>query len=136
MATNDTSKRRRTANDTLHITDLPVGILVDVSTYLSKPSRAIFAAAITAPSSSWKNDNLMHRLSDRSRAIISPLQWDTLDFADIESNLAKKLTDNDIHAILQCISAQDVLKRLKITGCVNIVGHGLKPISRSNRLLI
>lgn len=136
MATNGTSKRKRTAADTPHITDLPVGILVDVAAYLSKPSRAIFATAITAPSSSWKNDNLMHRLSNRSRAIISPLQWDILDFADIESTLAKKLTDNDIHAVLQCINAQDVLKRLKITGCVNIAGHGLKPISRSTTIQV
>ena len=136
MATNDTNKRKRTATDTLNITNLPVGILVNVSAYLSKPSSAIFAAAITAPSSSWKNDNLMHRLSDRSSAIISPLQWDILDFADIESALAKKLTDNDIHAVLQCINAQDVLKRLKITGCVNIVGHGLKPISGSTTIQV
>jgi len=95
MATNGTSKRRRTAADTLHITDLPVGIFVDVSAYLSKPSRAIFATAISAPSSSWKNDNLMHRLSNRSRAIISPLQWDILDFEDVNEGLANKLTDDD-----------------------------------------
>ena len=131
MASNSTNKRRRTASDTLHITDLPVGIFVDVSAHSSKPSRAIFAAAITAPSSSWQNDNLMHRLSDRSRAIVSPLQWDVLDFEDVSKDLANKLTDDDIYAILKCICAQDVLKRLKLCGCINIEGHGLNPLMGS-----
>ena len=90
----------------LHISDLPVGILVDVSAYLSKPSRALLAVA-SAPSSSWENKNnySMHRLSSISTAIVSSSEWDTLDFMDIEKSLANRLSDDDVYAILQCISA-------------------------------
>ena len=45
MASNSTNERRRTAANTLHISNLPVGFIVDVSAYLSKPSRAILAVA-------------------------------------------------------------------------------------------
>jgi len=115
----NTNKRRRTAADTLHISDLPAGFIADVSEYLPKPSRAILAVAFTS-SSLWQNDNLMHRLSPISTAIILAQQWDILDFEDIEKELANKLTDNDISAVLKSINAQDVLKRLKLCGCINI----------------
>ena len=45
------NKRRRPASDTLHISDLPIGFIVDVSAYLAKPSRAILAIAFHLPSS-------------------------------------------------------------------------------------
>ena len=132
MATITSNKRRRTAVDTLHINDLPIGILADVSAYLSQPSRAILAVAFSAPpSSSWKNyDDLMHRPSPISTAIISASQWDILDFEDIEKELANKLTDDDIYAVLKCINAH-VLKKLKLCGCTNIEGHGLNPLRGS-----
>ena len=84
----------RTAADNLHISDLPIGFIVDVSAYLAKPSRAILAVAFSA-SSSWQNDNLMHRQSPISKAIVSAQQWDILDFEDVEKELANKLTDDD-----------------------------------------
>jgi len=118
------NKRRRTAADTLHISDLPIGFIADVSAYLPKPSRAILAVAFTS-SSLWQNDNLMHRLSPISKAIISASQWNILDFEDVEKELANKLTDDDISAVLNSINAQDVLKRLKLCGCINITGIGL-----------
>ena len=103
MASSITNKRRRTAADTLHISSLPIGFIVDVSSYLSKPSRAILAVAFSS-SSLWQNDDLMHRQSPISKAIISAQQWDILDFEDIEKSLAVKLTDDDLHAVLKCIS--------------------------------
>ena len=125
MASNSTNKRRRTAADTLHIRDLPIGFMADVSAYLPKPSRAILAIAFTS-SSSLQNDNLMHRLSPISAAIISAQQWDILDFEDVNKELANKLTDDDISAVLKCINVQDVLKKLKLFGCINIEGHGIR----------
>ena len=132
----NTNKRRRAAADTLHISDLPIGLVVeDVLAYLSRPSRAIFAVALSAPSSSssWQSDdNLMHhRLSPISTAIVSAQQWDTLNFEDIEKELANKLSDDDIYAILKCINAHDVLKRLSLAGCINISGMGLEPLRGS-----
>ena len=131
MASKSTNKRRRTAADTLHISSLPIGFIVDVSSYLSKPSKAILALAFTS-SSLWQNDyEVMHRLSPISKAVISASQWETLDFEDVERELANKLTDNDISAVLKSINAQDVLKRLKLCGCINIIGHGLNPLRGS-----
>ena len=129
MASNSANKRRRTAADTLHISDLPVGFIADVSAYLSKPSRALLAVAFSEPSPSSKNND--YQLSPISAAIVSATQWDTLDFEDVEKELANKLTDDDIYAVLKCINAHDVLKRLKLCGCVNIEGHGLNPLRGS-----
>jgi len=131
MASKQTNKRRRTDDTITHISELPVGILVNVSAYLSKPSRAILAVAFTAPSSSWQNNDLMHRPSSISTAIVSAQQWDTLDFEDIEKTLANRLSDNDVYAVLQCINAQNTLKKLKLTGCINITGRGLIPLRGS-----
>ena len=133
MATINANKRRRTAADTLHISDLPIGFIVDVSSYLPKPSRAILAVAFSGPSSSWKinNDDLMHRPSPISTATIAAQQWDILDFEDIEKELANELTDDDISAVLKCINAKYTLKRLKLCGCINITGHGLYPLRSS-----
>jgi len=128
-----TNKRRRTNDTITQISDLPVGILVDVSAYLSKPSRAILAVAFSAPSSSWQNINkyLMHRPSPISTAIVSSSEWDTLDLVDVEKSLASRLSDDDMFAMLVCINAQDVLKKLKLTGCINITGCGLSPLRGS-----
>ena len=50
-ATTSINKRRRnTRYGTPHISDLPVGFLVDLSAYLSQPStRALFAVSMSAP---------------------------------------------------------------------------------------
>jgi len=129
-SSNSNNKRRRTAADTPHISDLPVGFIVDVSAYLAKPSRALLAAAFSARSS-WKNDNDVYQLSPISTAIITASQWDILDFEDDGKELANKLTDDDVSAVLTCINAHDVLKKLKLYGCINIEGHGLNPLRGS-----
>jgi hypothetical protein len=83
MSMESNSKRRKTATAVLHITDLPVGILEDVASYLCKPSQALFAVAMSAPSTSWCQYNLVHRPSPATKAIVSSTQWDILDFEDI-----------------------------------------------------
>lgn len=132
MSTTNKRRRRRTCADGLHVSDLPIGFLVDVSAYLSKPSRALFAVAMTAPSSFWRDDvNSEMRKSATSQAIVSSTQWEALDFVDIEKKLAKKLSDDDVGAILTCINAKQTLKTLKLTGCVKIRGNGLEPLRDS-----
>jgi len=64
-------------------------------------------------------------------AIVLSEQWDTLDFEDVDKELANKLTDDDISAVLNSINAHDVLKRLKLCGCSNITGIGLNPLRDS-----
>ena len=122
-----TNKRRRTFSNTLNITDLPIGFLVDVSSYLTKPSRAIFAVAISGSD----GYQVKQSISDSSKAIIASSDWDTLDFVDIGKNLAERLTDGDLHAILMCINSKQTLKILKLTSCTNIIGGGLSPLRSS-----
>ena len=124
-------KRRKTAGDSLHITDLPIGFLVDVVSYLSRPSCALFAVAMSAPSPSWQNYNLVYQPSATTKAIVSSTQWETLDFEGVEKDLAAKLADADIFAVLQCTNAKDMLRKLKLAGCVNITGGGLMPLTGS-----
>ena len=73
---------------------------------------------------------MQEELSDYSKAILSSLEWDVLDFEDIEKSLAVKLMDDDLHAVLKCISAHDVLKKLKLSGCIN-TGYSLEPLRSS-----
>ena len=71
----------------------------------------------------------MHQLSIMSKAILSSTDWNhyKIDFLDIEKRLLQKLTDSDsdIGRILKCINAYDMLKKLKMTGCIAIPGRGL-----------
>ena len=88
--------------------------------YLLTLSVALFAAALTAPSSSWRKFNLKRKPSAISNVILSALQWGVLDFEDIGKQLASKLTDDDIGSVLTCLNAVTKVKLLKITGCTNI----------------
>ena len=69
----------------------------------------------------------MHQLSMMSKAILSSTDWNNykLNFLDIEKILLQKLTDNDIGRMLTCVNAHDMLKKLKMTGCIAIPGRGL-----------
>ena len=126
LLTESYSKRRKRSAAAV----LPVGALVD-----SKPSRALFAAAMTAPSTSWCQNYEKHRPSAISKAIIiASTQWEELDFEESEHSLAKKLNDGDISAVLQCINAKDTIKKLKLAGCINITGRGLGPLTGSSVL--
>jgi len=128
MSSIQTNKRRRTI--VTHINDLPVGILVDVSAYLSKPSRALLAVAFTAPSTSWQNNdnNLMHRgASSISTAIVSSSEWGTLDFEDIEKSLAKRLDKHVELMILKLSTVEDVIIVMENTACLETILR-VKPV--------
>ena len=106
-------------------------LISDVASFLPEPSQAMFAVALTESWSKLSNLSRRCRLSSASRAIISRIQWQVLDFADVERELAEKLSDHDIHAILTCINAKYCLRKLKLARCFGIVGHGLEPIRGS-----
>src|SRR6056300_817084 len=53
------------------ITPLPENCLVEISQYLPKTSRALFAVALTAPPSSYSKHGLDRTVSSSSRAIIA-----------------------------------------------------------------
>lgn len=105
------------------LSDLPNGILTHTSNYLAAPSRALFAAALSTNRNSAASD-------ERNTAIVGN-EWSTLDFGDIEEDLARRLSDCNIQIILLCIDAVNQLKTLKLTNCINITGAGLEPIRGS-----
>ena len=120
------NKRRRTASPDdgrvlLSIYHLLPYHLTAIADYLPQTSRALFAVA------SRPNDN------EASKAVIASTAnegWETLDFADV-GDLAARLNDNDIHALLLVIDAKNKMKRICLTGCNNFVGHGLEPLRES-----
>ncbi|KAL7526668.1 hypothetical protein ACHAXR_001591, partial [Thalassiosira sp. AJA248-18] len=127
MANSGSNKRSKTSKEVVFpIAALPQSLFGDVAAYLAEPSRALFAVAVTAPSSSWSR---FKRPSAASKVILSSSsssgKWAVLDFTDIDKNLASSLSDDDIGAILTCIDAANNLKTLKLAGCVNISGRGL-----------
>ena len=114
------------------ICDLPDTILSHVATYLAVPSRALFAVALTAPSSSWcRRCDSDQQVRAVSRAILSSTSWEILNFGDVEERLAFKMKDEDLHAVLVCIDALSKLKRIKLINCYSIRGDGLNPLRGS-----
>ena len=119
------NKRQRTTTsiESLYINDLPDGILVGISSYLAKPSAALFAISMDTD-----------QQTETSKAIISATNWNVLDFGDIEKSLAAKLSDDDVDKILGSIDAVNNLHILKLAGCVNITGSGFD-LLRSSTVL-
>ena len=94
--------------------DLPNEALSYAASFLARPSRVMFAVAII---NYLGDDELM------CKAILGE-QYDVLDFGEIEASLASKLTDEDLKSILICIDASTKLKKLKLTGCINVLVLG------------
>ena len=154
------SKCRRTASaKLLHISALPDALLVNVANFLAKPSRALFAVTMTAPTESWQKikqeqwhwqpsttikaiiaspsltlDNNQHYHGEDADGVWEDQFWEHLDFVDVEKNLANNLTDADIHAVLVYINAKQKLKSLKLTGCIKTSGEGWEPLWGSSVL--
>ena len=138
----DNTKRRRTSsspNDDsiLSLSTLPCDHLTNVSSYLAPTSKILLACALSAPSTSfgtvnWKGDE---SLTNESKAILTSMgsTIEVLDFGDI-GDLAGKLTDDDIAAVLVCIDAKMKLKKLLLTGCNGFIGHGLECLRESTVL--
>ncbi|KAL7551161.1 LOW QUALITY PROTEIN: hypothetical protein ACHAWF_018295 [Thalassiosira exigua] len=128
-------------NPCMILDDLPRETLENVGEFLPKPSRALFAAAMTAPSPSWQGSGGVGRPSAASSVVLGSSSlsrsvkfaddWAVLDFGEVEEGLASKLTDDDICGVLMAIDAVNNVKRLKLAGCVNIFGKGLEPLRNS-----
>ena len=65
---------------------------------------------------------------------IAGTDWATLDFGQIEKELAAKLSDEDVRDVLLHINAANKLKKLVLTNCTNITGAGLSPLSGSSTI--
>ena len=128
---NVANKKLKTARDNIErdyygaqgiaLRDLPNEALAYVASYLARPSKALFAVALSNGAS----------MNDATNAILSLEQWKALDFGEIDATLAAKITDDYLRKILLCIGANAKLNTLKLTGCVNITGAGLDPLRGS-----
>ena len=105
-------------DNTFNMDNLPSSALTHIASFLTVPSRALFAVALSVT-------------SEESLAIVGRTQCDILDFGEIHKDLAAKLTDDDISNILRSVNAVNRVKRLRLTGCVNITGAGLEPLRDS-----
>jgi hypothetical protein len=148
MAIINSIKRRKIEQGVAScLSDLPIGILVHAASFLAAPSRALFAVALTTnydPPRSVNNNSSIAGADDWELTInennnppsenyssIAGADWETLDFGDIEKELAARLTDDDISAVLKHIDAVNKVKRLRITNCTKITGSCLEPLSGS-----
>ncbi|KAL7537752.1 hypothetical protein ACHAXR_010993 [Thalassiosira sp. AJA248-18] len=129
------SKRRKTSQarcclSVYRLTDAILGYIAD---FLPKSSQALFAVAIARALSEESLAVCSCHISSSTKlnCTWNNEQWETLDFADLEKDLASKLTDDDLNDILNCTGAPKKLKTLKLTGCVGLVGHGLRSIRGS-----
>ena len=94
-----------------------------ILSFLPGYSQAYFGLAVAAA-----NDQLLNK---NSFAIAGDQCWENLDFGKLEPELAMRLTDYDIQAVLWCIDAANKVKRLSLTHCVNITGTCLEPLRGS-----
>ncbi|EJK48640.1 hypothetical protein THAOC_32545 [Thalassiosira oceanica] len=60
--------------------------------------------------------------------------WDRLDLGDLDNELAVRLTDDDLGAVLACVGAKDKMNELHLTGCTGLSGEGLEAIRGSTVL--
>ena len=146
-----------TSRNDRHLEELPHSLLTEISSYLCgrggkvhhTGSDILLAVALSASQSSWEkcqSTNTQQLLSPASKAVLSMHvddwreRWKIFDFGHAQMNAGSsaaphdKLNDVDLKAILIIIDAPNNLKSLKLTGCVNISGHGLEPLVTSNVL--
>ncbi len=132
-------KRRRvaahhTSTRPVFINDLSAEILKEVATYLAPISRVLFAVAITPPISPYETIMARSRSKKQKSPSIAGTDWTTLDFGQIEKDLAAKLSDEDVRDVMLHINAANKLKKLVLTNCKNITGIGLNPLSGSTTI--
>jgi len=129
--------------------DIPVEPMAQIASYLVVPSQASLAVAIdydffsllrgaqyVSPQSMQVSNGLPALAGDQGGIHSGELEedhrWDgTLDFGDVEKDLAVKLSDGDIQAILLHIDAVNHVKKLIVTNCISITGIGLGPLRGS-----
>lgn len=115
------SKRQKMMPADAELASLPDGVLSIVGKYLALPSRVMFAAALP---------------SAGVQAVVPPGSVSVLDFEEVEKELAMRLSDDDLGAILACLACEGAhtLHKLKLANCLNITGRGLEPLRGSTAL--
>eukprot|EP00985_Skeletonema_marinoi_P002841 scaffold1170_cov125-Skeletonema_marinoi.AAC.15 len=119
-------KRRKISDDIpLRLADIPTEALQHAASFIASPSQTLFGLSIAAV-----NDEKLNR---SSFAVVGD-EWDILDFGEIEKDLAMRLSDDDIKAVLLCIDAANRVKKLSLANCINITGSCLEPLRGSETI--
>ena len=98
----------------MNIEQLPDCALQLIAAHLPTVSQQFMAIAMTAPSSSWvkSNKNGQLKFSNAGKVFLSKTSTvDVIDFRE-EYSLHRKLTDDDLGALLVAIDAKNNLKKL------------------------
>jgi len=109
---------------------LPIALLPKVATYLSRTSCLSLLMAMAPPSITSQ-----HVPSAAVKAIAaSGMNWDNLDFKDVQDMIGRSLTDDDIRWVLIAIDGVNKIKLLRLTHCFGVTGAGLSPLRESTKL--
>ena len=134
------NKRRRISSSNLpprNIRDLAVEPLTHVASFLATPSRAMFAIALSSewcyldeeklgPPQWWIDNHAWPEGEVSYSASIIAGKCESLDFGEIEKDLAGRLTDAHISDILLCLDREDNrIKKFSLTNCANVTGRGM-----------
>ena len=131
------SRLRTNNNSEIPITDadasaglliLPDAALTRSATFLNFNDKIMLAMALPT----WEEEQT-HEIT---KAIIGAELVETINFeTDVGEGVATALTDRDLRHILNGVDAVHNLKRLILTHCDKIRGHGLDPLRGSSTLV-
>lgn len=130
------------------IDDMPKEVLKGVAAYLPRGWVAMFAAAMTAPSSAWAargRDRRRASPSGESQAIMlsGHHDWETLNTSDVAEPAGevvpppvRRVSGDDLASVLSVMGARERLKNLLLDPSVLIEGDGLAYLRGSKCLEI
>ena len=126
------------------ICNLPDSLVSYIGSYISIPSRALFASALTPSTFSWRGydwnnidpskEDPIHIKIVSDYNLLGGGSFKTVDFSEVEKELVAKLNDEHLCTMLVCFDAKSTVKVLKLVGCLNIIGWGLEPL-RGSRII-
>jgi len=108
---------------------LPDSLVAAVCDFLTVPSRLMTALALGG-----RNGGSIGGTAVVVSSLVGGAPVTSLDFEDVERELAGRLTDDHLESMLRLADAATGLQILKLAGCTNITGSGLRPL-RGSRVL-
>jgi hypothetical protein len=126
--------------------NLPDAVLIHISSFVNDTSKVLLAVALTASSDAIRKSNYDIKPCPGAKAILNQrvrrfrgpmtrvLSRYKIDFADVDKELAARLSDEDVGGILAFIDSVFGIKTVKLTHCVNITGRCLEPLRGSTIL--
>jgi len=112
------------------LSELPEHLLTTVSSLLPAPESALLAVSF-APSAAAGSPAALRKVE----AIVAGREgsWDVLDYGEVPE-LAARLTDADLAASLRIVDAGRRVRTLRLTGCLDVTGAGLRPLMGSTAI--